>query len=147
LQANPQHARENQKTPAKRAIQMYSEKRRRWRPLGATFDTGTPENWISRDIVARLKYPVENVPPSRYYIFTREILESSKVINQVRWCIDNGEGPSTRSRYTNSRVAPDDAPFVVLFGRDLIFSEDIFSFNEAALILTKLDETAGWWSL
>jgi len=123
---------------------MYSEHRREWRPLEATFDTGTPENWISQDTVAQLNYPVETVPTSSYYTFTGQILESSKVINQVRWRIDNGSGPSTRSRYTNFRIAPEGAPFLVLFGRDLIFSEDIFSFNEAALILTKLNETAGW---
>jgi len=33
---------------------------------------------------------------------------------------------------------------VVLFGRDRIFSEDIFRFTEANLILTKAPDTAGW---
>jgi len=125
---------------------MYSDTRREWHPLDATFDTGTPENWISLDIVAQLDYSVETVENSTYYTFTGEILESSEVVRQVRWRIDSGSGPVTRSRYTNFRIAPAGAPFVVLFGRDLIFSEEIFSFNEANLILTKAGETAGWWS-
>jgi hypothetical protein len=132
----------NEKTPAKRAIQMYSESRKNWCPVEATFDTGTTENWISADTVARLKYDVEDVPAAMYYTFTGEALESSKVIRQVRWCINTGTGAGARSRWADFRIAPKGAPFVVLFGRDLIFSEDIFSFNEAALILTKVDEAA-----
>ena len=123
---------------------MYCERRREWHRVEATFDTGTPENWISMDTVARLNYSIQKVENSTYYTFTGETLHSSEVIRQVRWCIDTGIGPDTRSRYTSFRIAPHGAPFMVLFGRDLIFSEDIFSFNEANLILTKADETAGW---
>lgn len=122
---------------------MYSENRKDWYPIQATFDTGTSENWISADTVARLKYDVENVPKATYYTFTGETLESSKVIREVRWRIDTGTGSSARSRWADFRIAPKGAPFVVLFGTDLIFSEDIFSFNDAALILTKGDEAEG----
>lgn len=108
------------------------------------FDTGSPDSWISEDIAAQLKYAIETVQTSTYYTFTGDTIDSSRLIRQVRWCIDTGSGPDTRSRYADFRIAPRGAPFVVLFGRDRIFSEDIFRFREANLILTKVGETAGW---
>jgi hypothetical protein len=111
--------------------------------MEATFDTGTRENWVSKGTVAQLKCSTEQVKAETYYTFTGETLESSKVIRDVRWCIDTGSGSGNKSRWADFRVAPEGAPFAVLFGRDLIFSEDIFSFKDAALILIKGDESAG----
>jgi hypothetical protein len=126
---------------------MYSEQRKKWHLVEALFDTGSPDSWISEDAAAELEYSIETVELSRYYTFTGETLDSSQIIRQVRWCIDTGNGPDARSRYADFRIAPRGAPFVVLFGRDRIFSEDIFRFKEANLILTKAPDTAGWWSL
>jgi hypothetical protein len=111
--------------------------------MEATFDTGTAENWVSKSTVAQLKCSTEHVQAVTYYTFTGETLESSKVIRDVRWCIHTGSGGGNKSRWADFRVAPEGAPFEVLFGSDLIFSEDIFSFKEAALILIKGDEAAG----
>ncbi|CZT04759.1 uncharacterized protein RCO7_10730 [Rhynchosporium graminicola] len=102
---------------------------------------GPNEKTPAKNTARKVNYSIQIVSPSTYYTFTGETLESSRGIQNVRWRIDNGNGPSTRSRYTYFRIASENAPFAVLFGRDLIFSEDIFSFNEAALILTKLEET------
>jgi len=135
---------DNEKSPAKRKIQMYSEQRDEWRLVEALFDTGSQDSWISEDFAAELEYSIETVKLSKYYTFTGETLESSKIIRNVRWCIDRGNVPDARGRYADFRIAPPGAPFVVLFGRDRIFSEDIFRFTEANLILTKAPDTAGW---
>jgi hypothetical protein len=111
--------------------------------MEATFDTGTRENWVSKSTVAQLKCTTENVQAATYFTFTGETLESSKVIRDVGWCIDTGSGVGDKSRWADFRVAPEGAPFEVLFGRDLIFSEDIFGFKDATLILIKGDESAG----
>jgi hypothetical protein len=123
---------------------MYCDQRRQWHQVEALFDTGSPDSWVSQDTAAKLKYPIETVETSTYYTFTGDTIDSCQLVRQVRWCIDTGSGPDTRSRYADFRIAPRGAPFAVLFGRDRIFSEDIFRFKEANLILTKVNDTAGW---
>ena len=111
--------------------------------LDATFDSGTADNWISAVTAAELNYVIKSVPISRFSTFTSQILESSEILQDVRWTIDNVSDSGVKSHYANFCIAPEGAPFVVLFGRDLIFSEEIFSFNDPALILTKLEDTIG----
>ncbi|CZS96837.1 uncharacterized protein RAG0_06015 [Rhynchosporium agropyri] len=111
----PQSGVPNEKTPAKRFIQVYCELQKNWHPFEAMFDTGTTENWMTPDTARKVNYFIQNVSPSTYYTFTGETLESSRGIQNVRWRIDNGNGPSTRSRYTNFHIASENAPFAVLF--------------------------------
>jgi hypothetical protein len=111
--------------------------------MEATFDSGTDENWVSKSTVAQLKCSTKHVEAVTYHTFTGETLESSKMIRDVRWRIDTGSGGGNISRWANFRVAPEGALFQVLFGSNLILSEEIFSFKEAAFVLIKGDEAAG----
>ena len=89
-------------------------------------------------MVERLQLPVEKVMPKRYVAFNGERLESAEVILDLLWC---GDG-SLKSQESDFRVAYN-APFDILFGEELLFSQLIYSFNEHALILTSREEKEG----
>lgn len=111
--------------------------------MEATFDTGTAKNWLSEGAVAQLKYRIEEVQPVLYSTFTGQTVECSKIIRDVKLCIATKQGSGNKSTWTDFRVAPPNAPFEVLFGREFIHAEEIFNFKEAALILVKSEEAAG----
>ncbi len=119
---------------------MCSPKHKTWIQVTAKFDTQTPENWISTLVVARLGAEPEQGPVIRYVTFNGEELESPRIVKNVKW---GAVGADSRSRVTDFRLAPKNAPFEVLFGSDFIDSEEIYTFNEANLILVKQKETKG----
>jgi hypothetical protein len=119
---------------------MYSDKYEKWVELTARFDSGTPDNWMTKDVVDLLDHAIVTVPLERYQTFTGEVMVSSELVRSVLW---HGDSASTRSRSTDFRVIRKPAPFEVLFGSNFLFSESVYSFNEPNLILTKLKETPG----
>lgn len=123
-----------------RAIKVYSDKKKKWFELIATFDTGTTDNWVTSDVVDLLEHTIVTVPYTQYRTFDGSVLDSSKRVQQVLW---HGDGERARSRHTNFRVISEPAPFQVLFGSAFLFSECVMSFNEHALILATVKETKG----
>ena len=119
---------------------MYSDRLEKWFTLTANFDSGTTENWITKNVVDLLQHVIVTVPYTKYQTFSGETLDSSLLVHDILW---HGDGTSARSRSTDFRVIGNSAPFEVLFGSDFIFSESVYSFNEANLILTKVKETPG----
>jgi hypothetical protein len=123
---------------------MYSEKNEVWVELTARFDSGTPDNWMTKEVVDLLDHAIVTVPFEQYQTFTGEVMGSSELVRSVLW---HGDSASTRSRSTDFRVIRKPAPFEVLFGSDFLFSQSVYSFNEPNLILTKLKETPGMLKL
>jgi hypothetical protein len=119
---------------------MYSDKNEEWVELTATFDSGTPDNWMTKEVVDLLDHAIVTVPFERYQTFTGEVMGSSELVHSVLW---HGDSARTRSRSTDFRVINKPAPFEVLFGSKFLFSESVYSFNEPNLILTKMKESPG----
>jgi hypothetical protein len=119
-------------------VKVYSPAKDTWYPLAAILDTGTMQNWISIHVVNLLELTISKVDSTEYTTFDGATVESTEIAQKVLWC---GDG-SPMSRETDFRVAHN-ACFDILFGSHLLFSEDILSFNEHALILTKKKETNG----
>jgi len=123
------------RSPTMRAIKVYSDKKKKWFEFIAKFDSGTEENWITSAVVELLEHTIVTVPRTQYRTFDGSILNSSELVQQVLW---HGDGEHARSRHTHFRMISAPAPFQILFGSELIFSEGLMSFNEAALILAKV---------
>jgi len=122
--------------PTKRTIMMYSASKARWYTLTVNFDPGTPENWMSPHVVNLLDLPVQVVVLSSYETSNGQTLSSTEAVKGVLWCGEN----APRTRQADFRLAHN-APFDVLFGNNLLISEDIHSLNKHNLILTKKVET------
>jgi hypothetical protein len=115
-------------------------KRERWYEFTAKFDTQTPDNWISTVVAECLGEQPKTIPASTYITFNGETLASSKIFQKVKF---GAMGTDRRSRVADFRLAPEGAPFEVLFGSDFIKANQIFTFNQANLILAKKKETKG----
>lgn len=131
--------------PIEEKIKICSPRLERWVELTAKFDTGTQDAWISFLIVRTLELPVESAELAVYTTFSGEVIESSMVVKNLAW---SSIGVDSRSWATTFRVAPENAPFQVLFGSDFIESSGIYSFHNANwikgnLILTRKKATKG----
>jgi len=119
-------------------INMHSTNSGQWRGLIATLDTGTDENWISQKVVNRLGLKAtKGLIIQNYKTFNGEIVSSGETVEPT-W---SSEGSGT-SHVTVFRIVPD-APFDVLFGRNLLFSKEIHFFSEESgpdptLVLTQV---------
>lgn len=111
-----------------------------WYEFTAKFDSGATDNWMSMNVATLLECDIETEPATEYQTFTGGTLASSEVVRQIVW---HGDGTSAKSRRTDFRLIDDNAPFDVLFGSRLLFSEEIYSFNDANLILTDKKKTKG----
>ncbi|KAF8859448.1 hypothetical protein BDZ45DRAFT_742261 [Acephala macrosclerotiorum] len=120
--------------PIEDKIKICSSRLQRWIELTAKFDTGTQDDWISISIVKDLQLAADNDELVVYETFTGEVMESSMVVRNLAW---SSIGTDSRSWATTFRIAPENAPFQVLFGSDFIESKQIYSFNKANLILTR----------
>jgi hypothetical protein len=98
---------------------MHSRKNG-WRGLIATLDTGTEDNWICEKVVDRLNLSVKRGLPVVYSTFDGRKISSGATVKPT-WAI---QGQNT-SIVTEFRVAPKDAPFDVLFGRNLLSSGEV----------------------
>jgi hypothetical protein len=109
--------------PYNPTIQIYSSKESDWVPVKATLDTGTSENWISTETATRLGLKVKEMSSRTYHSFTGDTVESSQGVDNVTW---HGLG-SSRTHSTQFRIAPENAPFDILVGSELIFSENLLA--------------------
>lgn len=125
---------------------MYSSKNGQWYPLLALLDTGTAENWISRTIVDRLRLDAANGKTTLWTTFNGTQLSSGSTVTPT-WC-SVGRGIT---HVTDFRVVSN-APFDVLFGKNILFSAEIMFFVEEAgcnpvLPLTSLElQVSGFFS-
>lgn len=126
------------RSPTMRTIKVYSYIKKKWFQFNAKFDTGTKENWITSTVVDILEYSIVTISHTQFKTFNGSTLNSFEAVQDVLW---HGDGEHTRSRHTQFRMISEPAPFQILFGSDFIFSQDLMSFNESALILATVDET------
>ncbi|KAE9380253.1 hypothetical protein N431DRAFT_449044 [Stipitochalara longipes BDJ] len=98
-------------------ISMYSNAYGDWYGVIATLDTGSDENWVSQEVVDRLKLDVSKGLVCEWKTFNGHSFESDSSV-KVTWC-SRGRGTS---RVNVFRVVPN-GPFDVLFGRTFILSE------------------------
>ncbi|PMD33862.1 hypothetical protein L207DRAFT_517887 [Hyaloscypha variabilis F] len=126
--------------PIEAKVKICSPTFKCWIEATAKFDTGTMEDWMSTHLVKRLGFLPEPGPIILYQTFSGETLQSDLVIKKVTW---GSIGSDNRTWVREFRLAPENAPFEVLFGSDFISSEQIYTFNEAKLILTKKQDSEG----
>jgi len=129
---------DEEEDPTQRRIRMWSESKVRWFPLIVNLDSGTPDNWVSVNVTNLLGLPVESIIPASYATFNGQTLKSTEGVKEVVWCGEMG----ARTRVADFRLARN-APFDVLFGSKLLFSENIYSLNKNNLILAKKANTEG----
>ncbi|KAL8827984.1 MAG: hypothetical protein Q9191_002853 [Dirinaria sp. TL-2023a] len=95
-------------------------------------DSGCDDNWISLDIVNRANITngiVQATQKKRYTGFGGQTIEAKGSID-ITWYANN----ASKTRQTGFLVA-EHGPFDLLLGKHFIFSENIFMFNQAALVL------------
>jgi hypothetical protein len=117
---------------------VHSTSNGEWYGAIATLDTGSDENWISQELVDRLRLAVHKGLVTRWKTFNGETFASDSTV-RATWC-GSGAGVSHANLF---RVVLD-APFDVLFGRNLILSGDINLSNMASecrpVLITVLPE-------
>jgi hypothetical protein len=95
-----------------------------WYGVIATHDTGSDENWISQEVVDRLRLEVTKGLVTKWKTFSGETNVSDSTV-RATWC-NSGTGIS----YANVFHVIPNAPFDVLFGRNLLFSGEVSFFTE-----------------
>jgi hypothetical protein len=95
-----------------------------WYGVIATHDTGSDENWISQEVVDRLRLEVTKGLVTKWKTFSGETNVSDSTV-RATWC-NSGTGISYANVF---RVIPN-APFDVLFGRNLLFSGEVSFFTK-----------------
>lgn len=102
----------------------------RWESVIASLDSGVRKEWISGHILRRFTDIDEVQLPSLeiYDAFQGASYTASRGV-WIRWHSDKNR----ISRRGLFRIV-DNGPFDVIIGSDLLFSEGIFLFNEAALL-------------
>lgn len=123
-----------QSEPKYRYINVHSNADGEWYGAVATLDTGSDENWISQDVVDRLRLKVFNGLLSKFKTFNGEIGESDSAV-RATWS-RHGRGTS---HITFFRVVSN-APFDILFGRNFLLSGEVDFFStefEPSSVLVK----------
>jgi hypothetical protein len=105
-------------------INVHSTSDGQWYGVIATHDTGSDENWISQEVIDRLRLEVTKGLVTRWKTFSGETAVSDSTV-RATWC-KSGTGISYANVF---RVIPN-APFDVLFGRNLLFSGEVSFFTE-----------------
>jgi hypothetical protein len=105
-------------------INVHSTSDGQWYGVIATHDTGSDENWISQEVVDRLRLEVTKGLVTRWKTFSGETAVSDSTV-RATWC-NSGTGISYANVF---RVIPN-APFDVLFGRNLLFSGEVSFYTE-----------------
>lgn len=107
-------------------------------------DTGCEDNWISLEIIERagmVPSVVQNTFGNILTGFGGGLVESKGSIT-ITWYVNN----ASKTRQTTFLVAKH-GPFDLLLGNKSIFSENIFIFNEAALVLRAAPISDGMYML
>jgi hypothetical protein len=123
-------------------ISMHSPRSGHWHGLLAKLDSGSKENWIAQTVVDRLKLKVLRGSLRRYSTFNSQEV-SSDVMVKSTWCT-KGDGNTHEHVF---RVI-EKAPFDVLFGTNLLDSEEIQWFRtelgaDPVLVLTQKEIDVG----
>ncbi len=100
-------------------VNLHSTLDGQWYGIIATLDTDSDENWISQDIVDRLRLEVANGLVTKWRGFNGATVASDSTV-RATWC-NRGAGISYASVF---RVVPN-APFDILFGRNLLASGEV----------------------
>jgi len=115
-----------------------------WMACRGILDTGCEDNWISLEIIKRagmVSSTVQNTHEDVLTGFGGEIVESKGTIT-ITWYANN----ASKTRETTFLVA-EHGPFDLLLGKAFIFSENIFMFNQAALVLRAAPISDGTYML
>jgi hypothetical protein len=121
-------------------IKISCPDRSGWIESVAKFDTGANDNWMAESVVEELGAIRQNVEPDFYVTFTGEVIKSDKEVRNITW----GSVDGHQTRVTNFRIAPANAKFKVVFGKELIGHEKIYEYcPKSAHVLTKLPQTKG----
>jgi hypothetical protein len=123
--------------PSVQMIMMYPYAQDNPLPFLATLDTGTSPNWIGEKALGRLQIQSKFEAPTEYITFNGKTVKSNEVVD-ITWY----GSPGRKTRITTFRVAKN-APFDVVLGSDLLYSEGILCFNEPAWVLAKKPASKG----
>lgn len=99
-------------------------------------DSGCGENWVTADIIKRAhleRKVIRSKQGGLYTGFGNQNIEPRGKI-KITWYANDGS--KTRE---NEFLVAEQGPFDILLGRQFIFSENVFIFNQAALVLTGAD--------
>ena len=102
---------------------MYSAAHGEWHGVIATLDTGSDENWISQQVVDRLKLRVDKGLVSKWWTFSGKPFESDSMV-RATWT-----GRQQGVSHVNVFRVVSNGPFDVIFGRNVILSEEVNMFN------------------
>jgi hypothetical protein len=102
---------------------MYSAAHGEWHGVIATLDTGSDENWISQQVVDRLKLRVDKGLVSKWWTFSGKPFESGSMV-RATW-----SGRRQGVSHVNVFRVVSNGPFDVIFGRNVILSEEVNMFN------------------
>jgi hypothetical protein len=116
---------------------MFSKANAVFQEFLAVLDTGTADNWISENVLNRLRLTTTSQTPVEYVMFNGKALQSNRVV-RITWTARS----HTKSIATLFRVC-EDAAFEVVIGKDFLFSENIIIFNEVPLDLVKKAKEEG----
>lgn len=115
-----------------------------WMACRGILDTGCEDNWISLEIIKRagmVSSTVQNTHENILTGFGGEIVESKGTIT-ITWYANN----ASKTRQTTFLVA-EHGPFDLLLGKTFIFSENVFMFSQAALVLRAAPISKGTYML
>jgi len=107
------------KIPRSQKVEIYSESRTTWLPVIAFLDTGTSDNWISVRIIERGFFRPRYGQTIHYADFNGVHLQSDGVVD-ITW---SGAGRA-KSHEASFRVGRETAPFDVLFGLNILNSDE-----------------------
>ena len=104
----------------------------RWTVARGMLDSGCVENWVTLDLITRANLERTVIPSTHSSLYTgfgnQNIEPKGKI--KITWYANDG----SKTRETEFLMA-DQGPFDLLLGKKFIFSENIFMFNQAALVL------------
>jgi hypothetical protein len=116
-------------------VSFHTSKTDRWVDFLATLDTGADENWISSSTAKELDI---DVPAEPKWFSTKAVNFSGGTVATLdtvllTWC---SKGERRKTYKTNFNIVRD-APFDVLFGKEFLLKEMIFTFDKYALFLLR----------
>jgi len=115
---------------------MYSPRSGNWHGLVAKLDSGSKENWITQEVVDRLRLRVLRGTLKQYITFNGEDVSSDATVKST-WC-PKGD----RNTHEHVFRVIEKAPFDVLFGTNLLDSDEVQWFSkepasDPVLVLTQ----------
>jgi len=118
---------------------MYSAAKDKWITLFATLDTGTQENWICESALEALALERAQTTQVGFMDFSGEVVTSTGIV----WIPWYATGNARKVRKDKFRVAKSVAPFDVVLGSYLSFSESFFSLDKPTWIPGRKDNNEG----